>query len=484
MADATTLLSDSGSLAGGPADVDPVDALVLAWLAEEPWRVGEVAVLPEGQPQVLGRGDGLATDARVRFFRQRPGTIESTQALIEGGLSRRQVIVTATSGGLKVESIGRCQMRVNGEPCLHALLRPGDTIHLRRQLVLLYVRRPVLIPEGRHFPRESWGDFGEPDAHGILGESPATWRLRERLGFVAKGAGHTLLIGPSGTGKELAARSIHALSGRGSKPFVARNAATLPTGLIDAELFGNARNYPNAGMAERPGLIGEAAGGTLFLDEIGELPAEQQSHLLRVLDQGGEYQRLGESGARSSDFRLVGATNRDPSMLNHDLRARLTSVIELSPLSSRREDIPLLAQHLLRSAAERSPEVAGRFLARGAKGGPHARFAPAFIERLLRQNLTTNMRQVEAVLLEGMSESTGNDIQSPRQWPSEGVSSPPGGATPTPTPPPDLSVDRIRAALDAAGDNVVQAAHALGLPSRFALYRLMRKHKMRERAPE
>jgi DNA-binding NtrC family response regulator len=234
-------------------------------------------------------------------------------------------------------------------------------------------------------------------------------------------------------------------------------------------------------MAERPGLIGESDGGTLFLDEIAELPAEQQSHLLRVLDTGGEYQRLGEAATRSSAFRLVGATNRDPSVLKLDLRARLTSVIELSPLASRREDIPLLARHLLRNAAERSPDVAARFIGRDAKSGPHARFAPAFIERLLREELATNMRQVEAVLLDGMSESPGNDIQSPRQWPSEGASAAPGRTTP---PPAELSVDRIRAALDAAGNNVVQAAHALGLPSRFALYRLMRKHKMRERAPE
>jgi DNA-binding NtrC family response regulator len=481
MSDATTLLADSGSLSGLPTDVEQVDALVLAWSAEEPRRVGELAVLPEGQPQVLGRGEGHASDSRVRFFRQRPGSVESAPPLVEGGLSRRQLVVTATSSGVKIESVGRCPMRVNGVPCLQAVLRPGDTVHLRRQLVLLYVRRPVLIAEGRHFPRESWGDFGEPDAHGILGESPATWRHRERLGFVAKAASHALLIGPSGTGKELAARAIHALSGRTSKPFVARNAATLPTGLIDAELFGNAKNYPNAGMAERPGLIGESDGGTLFLDEIAELPAEQQSHLLRVLDKGGEYQRLGESGTRSSAFRLIGATNRDPSALKHDLRARLTSVIELSPLASRREDIPLLARHLLWSAAERSPDVAGRFIDRGAKGGPYARFAPALIERLLRQELVTNMRQLEAVLLEGMSDSPGNELQSPQQWPSEGASSPPGQ---TSLHAPELSVDRIRAALDAAGNNVVQAAHALGLPSRFALYRLMRKHKMRERATE
>ena len=117
-----------------------------------------------------------------------------------------------------------------------------------------------------------------------------------------------MLLGETGTGKELAARAVHRFSTRADRPLVARNAATMPAGLIDAELFGNARNYPNPGMAERPGLVGQADGGFLFLDEIGELPSELQAHLLRVLDAGGEYQRLGESRVRRSDFRLLAAT--------------------------------------------------------------------------------------------------------------------------------------------------------------------------------
>jgi two-component system nitrogen regulation response regulator GlnG/two-component system response regulator HydG len=482
MPDPTTLPVDSDPLMQRPGEADEVDLLAMAWSAEEPWRVGEVAVLPVGQAQVLGRGEGETSESRVRFFRRRPGTAEAAPALLGAGLSRRQLVVTVADGGLRVESIGQCQLLVNGVACDQAFLLPGATIHLRRQLVLLYVQRPVLIPKRGYFPRESWGDFGEPDAHGILGESCATWFLRERLGFVAKAATHALLVGASGTGKELAARAIHALSSRASRPFVARNAATLPSGLIDAELFGNAKNYPNPGMAERPGLIGEADGGTLFLDEIAELPVEQQAHLLRVLDQGGEYQRLGESTTRRSAFRLIGATNRDPSVLKHDLCARLTSVIELTPLASRREDIPLLARHLLRSAAEKSPEVAARFVDRSAKGSSHARFAPGFIEYILSQELPTNTRQLETMLWKAMSEATGAEIAAPSEWPNEGAAgSSPRRITSSP-PSAELSGDEVRAALDAAGGSVEKAARALGLPNRFALYRLMKKLGMREQA--
>ena len=127
--------------------------------------------------------------------------------------------------------------------------------------------------------------------------------------------------------------------------------ATLPAGLIDAELFGNVANYPNAGMAERPGLIGEADGSTLFLDEIGELPDALQTHLLRVLDDGGEYQRLGDARRRHADLRLIAATNRPVRQLKHDLAARLRLRVHLPGLNERPEDVPLLARFLLQRAA-------------------------------------------------------------------------------------------------------------------------------------
>ncbi len=473
-------------LASDPTSSDGVDSgqvcvLALAWSAEEPARVGEIAVLPEGVPHVFGRGDGEGREAaerRLRFFRQRPGVLDAGPALEGAGLSRRQLSLTAGSHKLEVERIGKCELRVNGATCDRATIHPGDTLHLRRQVVLVFVPRTVLMPKGRYFPSSSWGDFGEPDAHDILGESQATWRLRERLAFVAKADTHALLVGASGTGKELAARAVHAMSGRAGKPFVARNAATLPAGLIDAELFGNAKNYPNVGMSERPGLIGQADGGTLFLDEIAELPAEHQAHLLRVLDRDGEYQRLGDSTTRRSDFRLVGATNRNPAALKHDLLARLTSTVELSPLSARREDIPLLARHLLLAAAKRSPEVAARFVEQDAKGRPYGRFLPAFIEYVLHRELDTNVRQLDAALWKAMSEALGSDIGAPVGSLPEGRSTP-ALSRASSRPRAEPQVDQIRAALAASEGSVDKAARDLGV-SRFALYRLMKKHRLKE----
>jgi DNA-binding NtrC family response regulator len=393
-------------------------------------------------------------------------------------------VLTSKEDGILVERVGRCELRVNGVKSEAALVRPGDTLYLRRQLLLLCTRRPAFIPKGRFLPPSAWGAFGEPDSYGILGESPATWHLREQLAFVAESAKHVLLVGGSGTGKELAARAIHAMSSRTGKPFLARNAATLPAGIIDAELFGSARNYPNAGMPERLGLIGSVDGGTLFLDEIGELPVEQQAHLLRVLDSGGEYQRLGDSATRRSDFRLLGATNRNPSALKHDLAARLTSVVELSPLASRREDIPLLARHLLLAAARESPNVAGRFVGHDAASRPFGRFTAGFIDSTLRQELPNNMRQLEALLWKAKSESPQSEVTPPGDWGRE--SAPPGapksGSSHRTSD--DPSADQIRDALSAVGGSIGKAASILGLRNRFALYRLMKRYGIGDKNSE
>ena len=480
----TTLPVESELLGQNVRDGGEIDVLVLAWSSEQPERVGEIAVLTTGTPQVIGRGEGEPGEARLVFVRQRPGSFEAGPPLAGAGLSRRQLLVEVGEQGVTVERIGQCELRVNGVACERAVLRPGDTVYLRRQVLLLYVKRVLMIAKARFLSRTAGGAFGEPDEHGIIGESPATWLLREQLAFIAQSGTHALLVGASGTGKELAARAIHAMSGRAPRPFVARNAATLPLALVDAELFGSARNYPNVGMPERPGLIGQADGGTLFLDEIGELPTEQQAHLLRVLDAGGEYQRLGEATTRRSDFRLVAATNRDPSVLKHDLRARLTSLLTLSPLAERREEIPLLARHLLLRAAAKSPQVAGRFVQKDASGRAVARLGPSFVEAMLHRDFETNTRELDAALWSAMSEAHGDEIAAPagqevaaRPRRTEGAAT---GGPLAPSPGGEPTDDAIREALSRAGGRMADAARILGLSSRFALYRLMKKRGIEE----
>ncbi len=457
------------SIAGGSLAIDdrlPTEslALVIAWCADEPQRVGEVALFSDrGAPQTLGRGKGDG-EPRVRFFRQRPGRLLPTDPLVGLPLSRRQLAVTSKGGTLHVKREGRCELLVNGVPTEEAVVGPNDTVSLRGQLLLLCTRRVTSIPKNLYFLDRSFGAFGDPDAVGMLGEAPAIWNMREQIAFAANAGKHVLLHGESGTGKELAARAVHALSARARAPFIARNAATLPPSLIDAELFGNARNYPNPGMNERGGLIGQADGGTLFLDEIAEIPAEQQAHLLRVLDGDGEYQRLGEAHSRRSDFIFVGATNRDVGALKHDLAARLTLRLELPALDARREDIPLLVRHLLLLAAKKSPAIGERFIQEVEGGRLEPRVDPALVEELLVRSYDTHLRELDGILWRAMAGSPGDTVLLTSELRKESR----GRET-------EPCAEQIRAAVKGAG-SVQNAARALGLKSRYALYRLMKKH--------
>jgi DNA-binding NtrC family response regulator len=475
--DATTIAAESRPMAQRRSEPD-VTVLVIACCPLEPERVGELAVLPaSGSSQILGRG-GDGDEPRMRFFRPRPGQLEAAAPLASPGLSRRQLEVRTGLGGVEVRRVGQCPMRVNGVECDSAFIQPGDTLRFRQELVLLCARRAARLAPLRHFDLAAAGRFGEADVAGILGESPSVWALRERIAFAAKASAHVLLVGESGTGKELAARAVHRFSARAGRPLVARNAATLPSGLIDAELFGNVRNYPNPGMTDRPGIIGQADGGFLFLDEIGELPAEMQSHLLRVLDAGGEYQRLGEANARRSDFRLLAATNRDPAELKHDLVARLTVRVEMPPLSERPEDIPLLMRHLILRASEKSPEVAARFVERRGEGAASVRVDTQLVDELLRRDYPGNTRELEGILWEAMGSSDGDILVGSGAAGSGPRASEPAPARSQPSSRPrnpDPSEDEIRQTLARENGHVARAANALGLSSRYALYRLMAK---------
>ncbi len=458
--------------------------LVITWSLEEPHRIGEAALIDA--KCILGRGDSTEKDPapRLIFYRQRPGASSPTPPLESPRISRVQLELSpAPSGALAVRSVGRCVVLINGEEATTGTVHPGDTVTLRNALVLLVTKRRTPFPALRAYTGAPAFSFGEPDAHGIVGESPVAWALRDQLAFAAQTHAHVLLRGESGVGKELAARAIHALSDRSGGPFVARNAATFPEGLIDAELFGSAKGYPNAGMPERPGLIGEANGGTLFLDEIGELPQHLHAHLLRVLDRDGQYQRLGEARDRRSDLRLIAATNRPLDALKHDFAARLAIRLDLPGLNDRRDDIPLLFRHLLYRAARATPLAVENFFDKRGGTPAEPRMDPRLIEALIRHCFTHHLRELERLMWVTLATSPGNflaftpELRNELRVAAAAEQAPLGEADAVRSASAEnIGRAEIEAAMAEALGNVTDAARRLGLKNRFALYRLMKRH--------
>ncbi|WP_337092864.1 two-component system response regulator GlrR [Klebsiella pneumoniae] len=225
----------------------------------------------------------------------------------------------------------------------------------------------------------------------IVTRSPLMLRLLEQAGMVAQSDVSVLINGQSGTGKEIVAQAIHNASPRHDKPFVAINCGALPEQLLESELFGHARGAFTGAVSNREGLFQAAEGGTLFLDEIGDMPVALQVKLLRVL-QERKVRPLGSNRDIEINVRIISATNRDlPKAMargefREDLFYRLNVVnLKIPPLSERTEDIPLLANHLLRQSADR-----------------HKPFVRAFssdaMKRLMAAKWPGNVRQLVNVI--------------------------------------------------------------------------------------
>lgn len=237
----------------------------------------------------------------------------------------------------------------------------------------------------------------ELPAHGELNlfpeittRSPAMLAALEMAAKVAQTSTSILLHGESGTGKELVAEAIHRLSPRRAGPFIAVNCAAIPATLIESELFGVERGAYTGADKGRAGYIEMAAGGTLFLDEIGELPLELQGKLLRVLQEKG-VARVGGTSFRSSDFRLISASNRDLSDMarsrefREDLLYRINVVlVRLPPLRERREDIPVLLAGFLELFC---PAPAAR-----------PEFTPDALEMLSHYSYPGNVRELKNIV--------------------------------------------------------------------------------------
>jgi two-component system response regulator HydG len=199
-------------------------------------------------------------------------------------------------------------------------------------------------------PALDMGDF--PGRFGMIGASPAMVRVFDLIERVAPSDVPVLVLGETGTGKELVAQALHRGSPRHAKPLLAENCAALPATLLESELFGHKKGSFTGAIADRPGHFVAADGGTLFLDEVGDMPLEMQAKLLRVLEQG-EVRPVGSSKTVHVDVRVVAATNMDLAALaasrafRQDLYYRLNVVrIELPPLRERTGDLPHLLRYL------------------------------------------------------------------------------------------------------------------------------------------
>ena len=217
----------------------------------------------------------------------------------------------------------------------------------------------------------------------IIGEAPAIAALRRLVRQVAPSDASVLLVGPSGSGKEVVARAIHAASRRAARPFVAINCGAIPRDLLESELFGHEKGSFTGAFAQHKGRFEEANGGTLFLDEIGDMPADMQVKLLRVLEER-VVQRIGGKGI-AVDVRILAATHRDidaaidAGAFREDLFYRLAVFpIDVPALAERVEDVPLLVEHFLSQAKNRRP----------------VRFSQAAFDRMAEHGWPGNVREL------------------------------------------------------------------------------------------
>jgi len=343
--------------------------------------------------------------------------------------------------------------------------KPFDNDELRalvdRALALSRLER-----ENRWLREEVRSRYG-PDA--IVAESASTRAVLELVRRVAPSRAAVLVQGESGTGKELVARLVHFWSDRVGKPFVAVNVKAFAEGVVESELFGHEKGAFTGAVAARPGCFERAHGGTLFLDEIGEIGADVQAKLLRVV-QDGEVLPVGATKPRRADVRLVTATNRTlrdevaAGRFREDLYFRLNVIpVHLAPLRERPEDVVPLARHFLaRHAAD-----AGRRLA----------LAPEAEAALVAHPWPGNVRELEnaierAVVLARDAIVTPEDLLLEQGTTGAATTGAVDGTLQACLD--AAAVARIRSALAAAQGERTAAARALGI-DRTTLYRLMRR---------
>jgi DNA-binding NtrC family response regulator len=380
-------------------------------------------------------------------------------------VSRFHCEISVDAGSVKLVDLeSRNGTAINGVRVLSAFLEPGAVVGVGRSTI-----RFDISPESTSLSISAQPRFGS-----LLGQSLAmrtTFALLER---VAVANATVLLEGETGCGKGAAAESIHRASARRHGPFIVIDCGALPAALLESELFGHERGAFTGAQTRRVGAFEAANGGTVFLDEIGELPAELQPKLLRVLE-NRHVRRVGSNAYVPVDVRVVTATHRDlradvnAGRFRSDLFFRLAVVrITLPPLRARPEDIPLLAEHLLASLDATPAEIAAQLT--------HAR-----VEELKLAPWPGNVRELRnhlerALVFPEAFPGTALGMDSPSELPP--------GAPPLANLPyaeakeialAKFEASYVEALLSRHGRKVAAASKASGL-SREYLYRLMRKH--------